>query len=69
MGCFQDRPIGPGLLAWLIEAAHMVPGVGFMQWWRFIRIVDPAWDEPVNDRYADKRCERRRFTVFSSNAC
>lgn len=37
---FLSDPIAPDLLARVLSAAHLAPSVGFMQPWRFIRIVD-----------------------------
>jgi 5,6-dimethylbenzimidazole synthase len=39
---FLPDPVSPELLARLLQAAHLAPSVGYMQPWRFIRIVDPA---------------------------
>ena len=37
---FLPDPVDPALLRRLLEAAHHAPSVGYMQPWRFIRIVD-----------------------------
>lgn len=37
---FLPDPLPDGLLARLVEAAHLAPSVGFMQPWRFLRITD-----------------------------
>jgi 5,6-dimethylbenzimidazole synthase len=37
---FLPDPVPPELLARLLQAAHLAPSVGYMQPWRFIRIVD-----------------------------
>ena len=37
---FLPDPVSPELLARLLQAAHLAPSVGYMQPWRFIRIVD-----------------------------
>lgn len=52
---FQDRPIEPEQLARLIEAAHMGPSVGFMQPWRFIRIVDRELRRRIYQHVQDER--------------
>lgn len=39
---FKPDPIAPEQLARFISAAHHAPSVGYMQPWRFIRIVNPA---------------------------
>lgn len=38
---FRSDPVDPETLTRLIGAAHLAPSVGYMQPWRFIRIVDP----------------------------
>jgi len=37
---FLSDPVDPALLQRLLQAAHLGPSVGFMQPWRFLRIVD-----------------------------
>lgn len=39
---FLPTPIPPEQLLRFIQAAHHAPSVGYMQPWRFVRIVDPA---------------------------
>jgi len=39
---FLPEPLDPALLQRLLQAAHMAPSVGFMQPWRFIRVIDAA---------------------------
>ncbi|WP_038051025.1 5,6-dimethylbenzimidazole synthase [Thioalkalivibrio sp. ALJ1] len=39
---FRPDPVDPEVLQRLLEAAHHAPSVGYMQPWRFLRIVDPA---------------------------
>jgi 5,6-dimethylbenzimidazole synthase len=39
---FLPDAVDPCVLARLLEAAHHAPSVGFMQPWRFLRIVDTA---------------------------
>jgi 5,6-dimethylbenzimidazole synthase len=36
---FRPGPVPPEVLARLLEAAHLAPSVGYMQPWRFLRIV------------------------------
>ncbi|MDE2112696.1 MAG: 5,6-dimethylbenzimidazole synthase [Alphaproteobacteria bacterium] len=45
---FRSDPVDPELLARLIAAAHQAPSVGYMQPWRFIRIVNPDLREAVH---------------------
>ncbi|HSY29671.1 MAG TPA: 5,6-dimethylbenzimidazole synthase [Burkholderiaceae bacterium] len=52
---FLDQPIEPQLLAKLIAAAHMGPSVGFMQPWRFIRIVNPEMRQEIYRHVSDER--------------
>lgn len=46
---FLPDPLPEGLLARLIEAAHLAPSVGYMQPWRFIRITDPDLRLRIHD--------------------
>lgn len=39
---FRPGPIDPALLRRLLHAAHLGPSVGYMQPWRFIRVIDPG---------------------------
>jgi 5,6-dimethylbenzimidazole synthase len=52
---FLDQPLEPALLGRLIEAAHMGPSVGFMQPWRFIRIVNPELRRKIHQHVSDER--------------
>jgi 5,6-dimethylbenzimidazole synthase len=52
---FIDKPLDPAVLQRLIEAAHMGPSVGFMQPWRFIRIVDSALRQAIHAHVDDER--------------
>lgn len=52
---FQSRPIDPGQLTRLIEAAHRAPSVGFMQPWRFIRIVDTQLRQRIHRHVDEER--------------
>lgn len=54
---FIDKPLAPGTLTRLIQAAHWGPSVGFMQPWRFIRILDPALRSAIHQ---DVEQERKR---------
>lgn len=38
----QAEALPEGLIARLVEAAHLAPSVGYMQPWRFLRITTPA---------------------------
>ena len=44
---FLPDPVEPALLRRLLEAAHHAPSVGYMQPWRFIRIVDRGLREEI----------------------
>lgn len=52
---FQSRPIEAEQLARLIAAAHLGPSVGFMQPWRFIRIVDLQLRQKIHQHVNDER--------------
>lgn len=39
---FRPDPIEPETLQRLLQAAHQAPSVGYMQPWRFVRVVDRA---------------------------
>jgi 5,6-dimethylbenzimidazole synthase len=54
---FLDQPIEPQLLAKLIAAAHMGPSVGFMQPWRFIRIVNPEMRQAIYRHVSEERTQ------------
>lgn len=45
---FSAGPMAPGQLERLIGAAHLAPSVGFMQPWRFLRIVQRALRERIH---------------------
>lgn len=45
---FLPDPLPDGLVERLVEAAHLAPSVGYMQPWRFIRIVDRALRERIH---------------------
>ncbi|MDB5764075.1 MAG: bluB [Herminiimonas sp.] len=52
---FESTPIEPEQLARLIEAAHLGPSVGFMQPWRFIRIVNPELRRKIHGHVEEER--------------
>jgi 5,6-dimethylbenzimidazole synthase len=52
---FRPDPIEPAQLARFIEAAHLAPSVGYMQPWRFIRIVDRQLRERIHRHVNDER--------------
>jgi 5,6-dimethylbenzimidazole synthase len=52
---FLSAPVEPEQLARLIAAAHMGPSVGFMQPWRFIRIVNPELRRQIHRHVNDER--------------
>lgn len=52
---FESRPIEAEQLARFISAAHMGPSVGFMQPWRFIRIVNPDLRQRIYQHVHDER--------------
>ncbi len=52
---FKPGAIEPEQLARFIAAAHMGPSVGFMQPWRFIRIVNPELRQRIHKHVDDER--------------
>ena len=52
---FLPDPIDPDLMVRVLQAAHLAPSVGFMQPWRFIRIVDPAQRQAVYELVEQER--------------
>ena len=52
---FIDKPLEPGTLARLIQAAHWGPSVGFMQPWRFIRITDGNLRRAIHREVSEER--------------
>ena len=52
---FLPDPIAPEQLLRLIKAAHMGPSVGYMQPWRFIRVVDTALRKQIHDHVDQER--------------
>lgn len=49
------EPLPDGLIERLVEAAHLAPSVGFMQPWRFIRVIDRALRERVHALVEEER--------------
>jgi len=45
---FRPDPIDPEVLGRLLEAAVQAPSVGYMQPWRFIRVLDPALRQSIH---------------------
>lgn len=54
---FRPDPVAPEILQRLLAAAHAAPSVGYMQPWRFIRVVDPTLRRDI---HAAVETERRR---------
>lgn len=54
---FRRDPVDPDVLQRLLAAAHCAPSVGYMQPWRFIRVVDRALRATIR---ADVDAERER---------
>lgn len=52
---FLPTPIPPEQLLRFIEAAHHAPSVGYMQPWRFVRIVDPALRRDLHQHVNEER--------------
>ncbi|MBU6296660.1 MAG: 5,6-dimethylbenzimidazole synthase [Alphaproteobacteria bacterium] len=52
---FRSDPVAPELLVRLIAAAHQAPSVGFMQPWRFIRIVNPLLRQAIYTLSAEEQ--------------
>jgi 5,6-dimethylbenzimidazole synthase len=52
---FAARPLDPAQLLRFIEAAHAAPSVGYMQPWRFIRIVDAALRQQFFEHVNEER--------------
>jgi 5,6-dimethylbenzimidazole synthase len=52
---FLSRPIDSEQLARFIEAAHSAPSVGYMQPWRFIRIIDPELRQRLHQHVNEER--------------
>jgi 5,6-dimethylbenzimidazole synthase len=46
---FRPDPLDSELLGRLLEAAVQAPSVGYMQPWRFIRILNPALRQTIHD--------------------
>ncbi|WP_423824021.1 5,6-dimethylbenzimidazole synthase [Salinisphaera sp. SPP-AMP-43] len=54
---FRPDPVAPEILQRLLAAAHAAPSVGYMQPWRFIRVVDSTLRREI---HAVVEAERRR---------
>ena len=52
---FTSDPVDPETLQRLLEAAHLGPSVGFMQPWRFIRVVAPQVRSGIQACVEDER--------------
>ncbi len=52
---FLPDPVDPQVLGRLLAAAHLAPSVGFMQPWRFLRIVDVRLRESIYDLVEQER--------------
>lgn len=52
---FLSAPIDPEQLTRFIEAAHRAPSVGYMQPWRFIRIVDIELRKRIHQHVNEER--------------
>ncbi len=52
---FQSRPVEAEQLARFIEAAHQGPSVGYMQPWRFIRVVNPELRQRIYQHVNEER--------------
>jgi 5,6-dimethylbenzimidazole synthase len=46
---FRPGPVDPGVLRRLVNVAHQAPSVGYMQPWRFVRVVDG----PIRERLVE----------------
>lgn len=52
---FTSEPVAPEVLHRLLVAAHQAPSVGFMQPWRFIRVLDPGLRQRIHATVDDER--------------
>ena len=52
---FTSAPVAPEVLERLLVAAHQAPSVGFMQPWRFIRVVSPDLRQQIHGVVDDER--------------
>src|SRR5450830_1074239 len=52
---FLPDAIDPDLLRRLLQAAHLAPSVGFMQPWRFLRIVERSRREAIHAMVEQER--------------
>ena len=54
---FIPGKVDDAVLARLLQAAHQAPSVGFMQPWRFIRVLSSAVREAIVDLVEDERAQ------------
>lgn len=54
---FLPTPVDPRQLERFIEAAHRAPSVGFMQPWRFVRIVNPDLRRAIHAHVDEERVQ------------
>jgi 5,6-dimethylbenzimidazole synthase len=52
---FNSHPLEPAQLTRFVEAAHRAPSVGYMQPWRFIRVVNPDLRHRIYQHVNDER--------------
>lgn len=52
---FLPDPVDPQVLARLLAAAHLAPSVGYMQPWRFVRIIDRALRRAIHALVEEER--------------
>jgi 5,6-dimethylbenzimidazole synthase len=52
---FLSDPIAPDLMARILGAAHLAPSVGFMQPWRFVRIIDASLRQSIYELVEQER--------------
>lgn len=52
---FTSAPVDAGQLQRFIEAAHHAPSVGYMQPWRFIRVVNPELRQRLHTHVNEER--------------
>ncbi len=52
---FTSDPVAPDVLQRLLAAAYQAPSVGFMQPWRFIRVVDRGLRQRIHATVDDER--------------
>jgi 5,6-dimethylbenzimidazole synthase len=57
---FISEPLDEGLMTRLLSAAHQAPSVGFMQPWRFIRVLDRGLREAIHRIVEEERIATAR---------